>query len=82
MGQPCQGSDGICKGAISGHLNYITRVGISGFVAASCCFSISPMPIIPIAVISHSRSESGKPGWPLTLSRCPKQDCEEVYDGR
>ena len=31
QGQPCQGSDGICKGAISGHLNYITRVGISGF---------------------------------------------------
>ena len=42
MGLPCPGRD-CCKRAISGNLNYITRVSISGFVAASCCFSISPI---------------------------------------
>ena len=55
MGQPCPGSDCICKGAISGHLNYITRISISGFVAASCCFSSR------VGAFNYTASQSVEP---------------------
>ena len=41
-------------------------------ITANVC--IANRPNIPIAAISHSRSEVGKPGWPLTHSKCPAQD--------